>query len=394
MIPVVVKAALSRARSLEPDDPDDVPVAVDSGDVVVRYALVCIALVMGAAALSISKAIAIPVAAGVILGLVLGPPVDRLTRLGIPAALGAALLVGGAVLVLIVLIGLFAAPFAIWSDRLPAIVVALKQRAAELLTILKPVAALGEGLPPADGSMPRVVAVDNGTPWFSIAATSTSIAGGLLITLATLYFYLATRRQLKARALRLCFGPLARRKAGRFLADLEDRIAGYFGVVTVINLGMGAATTLIAWLSGVPFPLFWGLLAFLLNYIAFVGPIIMTALLVGAGLVDNQSLLLSLIPAVAYLVLHLIEGNVVTPLAVGRRLTVNPFLVFLSFVFWLWLWGPMGAILATPLLLVGSLGVDAWRAFREADIADGSQSQPITLWDAADDAKRPSAREL
>lgn len=370
MIPIFVKDAWLRARMLEQDDHDPAPDTVQRGDPVVRAALVTIAAILVVSALSVTKTIAAPVFAGVIIGLMFGPMVDRLARFGFPTGLSAGLVVIGSFLGLILLVGLFSAPFAIWSDRLPEIVAALKQRMTDVLTMLKPVAALGTSLSAGEAAARNVVTVEQGAPWFTIAATSTSIASGMLIMFATMYFYLATRRQMKARALRLCLGTEARRHAGQFLADLENKIAGYFGVVTIINIGIGAITTLIALACGLPFPLFWGLLAFVMNYVAFIGPFIVTALLVGAGLVDDTSLLVALTPAVAYFLVHLIEGNVVTPLAIGRRMTVNPFLVFLSFVFWLWLWGPLGAFLATPILLVVTIALDGWSNWRANVVQD------------------------
>jgi predicted PurR-regulated permease PerM len=366
MIPVFVKDAWLRSRMIELDDHDAGADQPTSGDPVVRAALATMAVIMVIAALSVTKSIAAPVFAGVVFGLVFGPLVDRLAKIGLPTGLAAGLVVLASFVCLVLLVGMFSAPFAIWSDRLPEIVAALKQRATDVLTMLKPVAALGESLTGPDASPSQVVTLEQGAPWFTIATTSTAVASGLLIAFATMYFYLATRRQLKARALRLCLGKDARRHAGHFLADIEDKIAGYFGIVTIINLGMGAITALIAWTFGLPFALFWGLLAFVLNYVAFIGPFIVTGLLVGAGLVDNVPLLVALTPALAYFLVHLIEGNLVTPVAIGRRLTVNPFLVFLSFVFWLWLWGPLGAILATPILLIATIASDSWRAWRAA----------------------------
>jgi predicted PurR-regulated permease PerM len=113
-------------------------------------------------------------------------------------------------------------------------------------------------------------------------------------------------------------------------------------------------------------PIFWGVGAFVFNYIAFIGPVIMTALMVGAGLMTDGPFLTMFWPAAAYFVVHLLEGNIVTPIAVGRRLTVSPFLVFVSFIFWLWLWGPLGAILSTPILLVITVATEVVIAYRKA----------------------------
>ena len=349
-------------------DPDDHGAEILSStdhDMVLRYALVGIFLIMATASLSLAKTIAMPVAGGLILGLVLGPAVDKMVRWGIPQGLAAAAIVGTGTLLLLLIIGVFAAPFAIWSDRLPGIIAALRDRLADVSAYARWIEGMTGGLSPA-GAAPQVTVAEKGQ-LISIALSSSAAAGGLLVFIATVYFYLATRRHLKARALRLCLGASARRSAGAFFEEIESKIANYFGIVTLINLGMGCAATAIAWIAGLPFPLFWGLVALVLNYIAFVGPVIVTALLFGAGLLDDGAGWWAAWPASAYFFVHLIEGNIVTPMLVGRRLTLSPFLVFISFVFWLWLWGPVGAILSTPLLLVLTLSIEAVRNYQQAE---------------------------
>ncbi len=369
MIPIAVRDAWSRVRSVEEEEEDhpEAPIDQNEHDVIVRYALVAIALIMLTVALSLSKAIAIPITAGIVFGLVLGPVVDRLSRFGLPQPAAAAIVVLMGVFVMIIIIGIFAAPFAIWSDQLPGIINSLRSRFSDLIALARQFEGVTKDL---SAPAAPAVQVDSGNPLLNLAITSSAAAGSLLIFVATIYFYLATRRRLKARALRLCFGAAARRTAGQFLQDIENKLAAYFAVVTLINLGMGLITTLIAWMAGLPFPLFWGLLAFILNYIAFVGPVIMTALLLGAVLIDSGSSWWSAWPAFAYFIVHLIEGNVVTPLMVGRRLTLSPFLVFVSFVFWLWLWGPVGAILSVPLLLLFALSFEAAETYRKLEAGE------------------------
>jgi predicted PurR-regulated permease PerM len=170
--------------------------------------------------------------------------------------------------------------------------------------------------------------------------------------------------------LRLCLGRNARHSAGQFFETIESRMAAYFGVVTLINVGVGIVTWLIALQAGLPLAGIWGAVAFVMNYVALVGPLIVAALLFAAGLIDNPSPWSAAWPALAYYVLHMIEGNVVTPTAVGRRLTLSPFLVLVSFIFWLWLWGPVGAILSTPILLLITLAVEVQTSYRAAEAAD------------------------
>ncbi|MDP3318500.1 MAG: AI-2E family transporter, partial [Bosea sp. (in: a-proteobacteria)] len=175
---------------------------------------------------------------------------------------------------------------------------------------------------------------------------------------------------------RLCLGRGARKSAGVFFQEIETRVARYFGLVTLINLGMGVLTMGIAWLAGLPYPIFWGALAFVLNYLAFIGPIIVTAMLFAGALVDAPVVLAAVWPAAAYFVIHLIEGNAVTPVFVGSRLTVSPFLVFIGFIFWLWLWGPVGAVLSTPILLVAMVAQEEFARYRASQAEEQAEAKP------------------
>lgn len=338
-------------------------------DLIARYALVGIFVIMAVAALSLSRSVALPIVAGIVFGLILGPATDRLVRLGLSQGAAAAIVVLAGILVTLLLFGALAAPFAIWSDQLPGILAALQARAEALLRTL---GRLTQGIAPAT---PRAAA-PGGNPWLDIAGYSTSALASLLIFFGTVYFYLASRRAFRARALRLCLGHQARQLAGQFLDEIEDRVAAYFGVVTVINLVMGVITGAIAWAAGFPLPLLWAFGGFLLNYVAYLGPATMAALLLGAGLVQMPDTWWALWPVLAYVAVNTLEGNVVTPMAVGRWLTVAPFLVFVSIVFWLWLWGPVGAILSTPLLLVAVATVEVVSTYRKVKSEEEAEAEP------------------
>jgi predicted PurR-regulated permease PerM len=278
--------------------------------------------------------------------------------------------------VLLSSITVLAVPIAGWSDQAPAMMAALKAKMAGLFVFMdefKRAAAAMTGKSGAEFN------VSQGNPLLDIAMSSSTVAGGLLIFVATVYFWLATRRHLKARLLRLCLARGARKSTGAFFEEIETRVARYFGLVTLINLGMGLLTMAIAWMAGLPYPVFWAALAFLFNYLAFIGPIMVTVTLFAGALLDAPSLLAALWPAAAYFVLHLIEGNAVTPVFVGRRLTVSPFLVFIGFIFWLWLWGPVGAVLSTPILLVAMVAQEEFARYRKAqdeEAAPTGQAQP------------------
>ncbi len=332
-------------------------------DLIVRYTIIGIFVILATAALYLTRVIALPITAGIIFGLVLGPAVDALVRRSVPQHLAAAIVVLAFLSVIVSAIMVLAVPVAGWSDQGPAMVAALKSKLAGIFVMMEDAkAAIGSLM----GKSGTELSISQGNPLIDLAMSSSAIAGGMLIFVATVYFWLATRRHLKARALRLCLGRGARKSAGAFFQEIESRVARYFTLVTVINLGMGLLTMGIAWLAGLPYPVFWGALAFILNYLAFIGPIIVTATLFAGALIDAPSALAAIWPAAAYFVIHLIEGNAVTPVFVGNRLTVSPFLVFIGFIFWLWLWGPVGAVLSTPILLVAMVAQEEFARYRAA----------------------------
>ncbi len=332
-------------------------------DLIVRYTIIGIFVILATAALYLTRVIALPITAGIIFGLVLGPAVDALVRRSVPQHLAAAIVVLAFLSVIVSAIMVLAVPVAGWSDQGPAMVAALKSKLAGIFVMMEDAkAAIGSLM----GKSGTELSISQGNPLLDLAMSSSAIAGGMLIFVATVYFWLATRRHLKARALRLCLGRGARKSAGAFFQEIESRVARYFTLVTVINLGMGLLTMGIAWLAGLPYPVFWGALAFILNYLAFIGPIIVTATLFAGALIDAPSALAAIWPAAAYFVIHLIEGNAVTPVFVGNRLTVSPFLVFIGFIFWLWLWGPVGAVLSTPILLVAMVAQEEFTRYRAA----------------------------
>jgi predicted PurR-regulated permease PerM len=356
---------------VETDD-THVDVTAYEHDLILRYAIVGIFVILATATLYLTKVIALPITAGIIFGLVLGPVVDWLVRRGVPQHLSAAIVVLLGLAVLMMSITVLAVPIAGWSDQFPAMLAALQHKLAGAFAMIEELKRAAAAMTGTSGAE---LSVSQGNPLLDIAMSSSTAAGGMLIFVATVYFWLATRRHLKARALRLCLGRGARKSAGAFFQEIETRVAQYFGLVTLINLGMGVLTMTIAWFAGLPFPVFWGALAFLLNYLAFIGPIIVTVLLFAGALLDAPSLVAAIWPAATFFLLHLIEGNAVTPVFVGRRLTVSPFLVFIGFIFWLWLWGPVGAVLSTPILLVAMVAQEEFARYRKAQAEDAEQAQ-------------------
>ncbi|MBT9292690.1 AI-2E family transporter [Prosthecodimorpha staleyi] len=210
-----------------------------------------------------------------------------------------------------------------------------------------------------EGSLGRLASSVDMTAVTGFLGGLTPAFGEVLVFLATLAFFVAGRAALRRKAI-LAIGDRDRRLAAiRVFNAAEATLATYFGTTATIYLAVGILTAAVAWSSGLANPALWGVIAFLLSFIPFLGPAIVTFALVSAGLLPHTGLLAALWPAAGFGIVHLISENAVLPSILGRRFEINPFLVFVAIVFWSWMWGPMGAALAVPILLVAQTLRDA-----------------------------------
>jgi predicted PurR-regulated permease PerM len=181
-----------------------------------------------------------------------------------------------------------------------------------------------------------------------LASASGSVFAALLLTL----FLLASGDFYHRRIVESAPKLRDKVKALTIIRDVERQISRYLGAIFVINLGLGVIVGTVLWLLGMPMAVVWGILAFLLNFIPFVGNIL-TVVLVGAvALVTYDTLWQALLAPLAVVLISGIESNVVTPILVGRRLELNQVSQLITLAFWTWLWGVPGAILAVPFLVV------------------------------------------
>jgi predicted PurR-regulated permease PerM len=195
----------------------------------------------------------------------------------------------------------------------------------------------------------------------AMVAYLTPAIGELIVFLATLFLALVSRDNLRRNL--ILFFPDQDDRLGviHVLNDIEERLTRYIGTVTAINLSLGVVTALICWAVGLPSPLLFGLLACVANYIPYIGPGFTILALTIAGLVTLPSLTDALIAPATFLAVATVEGQLITPALIGQRITASPLAVFVSLVFWIWLWGPVGGFLSVPILIVGYAVLDQMR---------------------------------
>ncbi len=304
-------------------------------------------------ALQVGQFVLAPVLLAITIGLMFGPVADLLENRGVPEGLSAALVV---LMFLFVLVGagyLFSGPLAEWVRRIPAIWVRLQSELANWKEPLASISALQEEVQSVFGSDTAMqVSVEDGSAVTDIAMLAPSILAQALIFLASLYFYLATRESIRIATLSLCFSRRMRWRTAHVFRDVEQKVSKYLLTISMVNIGVGVLVTLLMWAIGMPSPILWGAMAAFLNYIPFVGQGLMALTLFLVGLGTQPSLAAALLPVGLYWTVNFVEGNFITPNLLGRTMTINPFLIFLSLTYWIWSWGPVGGLVAVPSLLV------------------------------------------
>ncbi len=318
-----------------------------------QLALVLLGAIALAIALSLGKFILAPISLAIVIGLMFGPVADMMERRGLPSALSA----GVVVIVFLGLIGLagmlFAAPIAEWVARGPLLWQKLQVQLASFQEPLKALSAIQEQLKSVmGGSASMTVDVQDGGPVQDVALMVPSLLADILLFLAGLYFFLATRHNIRLTVLSLCISRRMRWRAAHVFHDVETKVSRFLLSTAAINLGVGVATSLAMWAIGMPSPLLWGGLAAVLNFIPYIGQAIMLAILFAVSLGTHTDPVSILLPVAVYAAINLTADQVLFPHLVGKALTLNPFIIFVSIAFWMWLWGPMGGFVAVPSLLV------------------------------------------
>jgi predicted PurR-regulated permease PerM len=298
--------------------------------------------------------VVVPVVLAWVVAMVLLPVVNNLERWGLPRALTSIVLVILLITSIMVILGVLTVPLTYWVGRASELGGLLKER---LQTLGNPLAffdEIGNALSQVtgrDAESESAVNLSSSNIVTVILSVLTPVVSATLIFLIALVFNLIYHRDIQSGMLLLFQTDSARQMAKDILKDIQVNTSIYFGTLTVVNIGLGIAATVLTWLVGLPHPFLWGMFAAVLNFIPYVGAGIVIATLFVIGLLVFSAVSHAVIAPLAYLGITALEGQVITPTLIGHRLTINPFLVFLSIAIWSWVWGPVGAFLAVPILL-------------------------------------------
>ncbi len=303
--------------------------------------------------LSIGSVVFLPVVTALVLTIMLSPLADKLAAWGLPNTLASIVSLLSFFAVLVLALALILQPAVDLFDRVPAMAEKVGERFSEFQAEFAWISITNERLAEATGqSSGREVVLASPSVIQQLAFATPSVVLETLLTLLMTFFMIEARVRMRRHLLfdRTSFGTSI--KAARAMREMQDRVAAYILTVTWINGCVGVVVALGAWALGVEAPVMWGGLAALLNFVPYIGPLIMTSLLALFGIGTAETAFLGIIPALAYLGLHTVESNVITPSILGARFTMNPVLILIALSYFSWVWGVFGALLSVPILLM------------------------------------------
>src|ERR1017187_3900878 len=312
-------------------------------------------ILLGAIAfLYFARPVVLPVVLACVAGMALKPLIRWSSGCHIPPALSAAVVL--CLLVAAIGIGFFqlGRPAVTWMNEAPQHMTELRQRIqknfprvlrfSQAATAVNNLGALEE----ENATVVEVKA--SRVPTTFINWTGTLLAG-IGETLVLLYLLLASGDLFLHKLVHVMPTWREKKRAVEISHEIQQNISNYLFSVSLINIGLGVAVSVGLYFLGVPNAAMWGMLVAVLNFVPYFGPVVGVMLLATVGLLSFDTLWQGLLPAAWYLLLHLFEANLITPVLLGRRFTLNPVVVFVSLIFWTWLWGVPGALLSVPILV-------------------------------------------
>jgi len=302
------------------------------------------------------RAFFLPIVLSLLLSFLWSPVVRGLKKFHIPEALSAALIVLGMLGLLGFGIVQLATPAYDWMGKAPQ---SLRKIESRIRDLKRPVQTMSQATQQVENitkaaGVPATAKVQVTTETLGqrMLSRATELVADAVVMFILLYFLLASGDMFLRKLIKVLPSLGDKKRAVEIARQIETEISTYLVTITLINVVLGLAVWGLLALIGVPNPLLWGVLATFANYIPLLGPLLMISVLTMVGLLTFPDFPHALMPPGAFLSLHFLESYLLTPTILGRRLTLNPVVIFLGLIFWGWLWGIAGALLAVPIMMV------------------------------------------
>ena len=296
----------------------------------------------------------IPIAFALLLNFLLSPLVRRMLAWHVKPPISAAILV--LVLITAVAEGAYqlAGPAQRWAMTAPQSFARAEQR---LRSIIRPVQQVTQNVERATAAVasqsdraPSVVVQTGPSVSSRLFGTTQRIAAGLLEIFILLYFLLAGGDLFLQKLIKVLPHFSDKVKAVEIARATEAAVSAYLSTAFLINIVEGAVVAGVLWLLGMPNVLLWGALVTLFEFVPYLGALAAVIVFTVAGLTTYDEVPRALLVPGSFLAINLLQANLVTPMLLGHRLTLNPVAIFVGLAFFFWIWGVPGAFLAVPLL--------------------------------------------
>jgi predicted PurR-regulated permease PerM len=298
----------------------------------------------------------LPVTAALVVAITLVPLLEWFERRGVPSKLAAGLCVLIFLLIAVFAIGSIVLPAIDWVARIPERIVKVRQALDPVLEIYKSFDKFVGRIVSQIAVVPdqaRTVRIETPNSLSGLLAQSAPhVAIQLFFALLVIFFFLAGWTGMRKQTITSRGSFEGALTTARVIQQVVDATSTYIGTITIINVSLGALTALVLWQVGMASAVMWGGIVAVLNYIPYLGPIISAMLLFFGGLMTFPDVWSALLPPAIFIGFHLVEANFLTPMIVGKKLTINPLAILVALSFWAWVWGTTGALLAVPLLII------------------------------------------
>ena len=350
-----------------------------------RVSIVGLFILACAYTLAIGSDFFIPLTLALLLHLVLRPILRFLERFRLPPPVAAAIIILGMAAVLVVGLSYLLNPIDNWFRDMPRIAAQLQEKVQVLREPIETVSDASEQVEKIaqaetkGGSKEETVVIKTPSLLSRMMATIPVAGVQILSTLILLYFFLSYSGEMRLRILQT-MGRSDRKDLVDLLAKVEKELSRYLATISAINIVLGIAIGIGMYIIGMPTPYLWGAIAALLNFVPYIGSLIGAIVVTLVALLTFDEFAYAMLAPAIYLILTAIEGQFVTPAIVGNRLLVSPMVIFLGIVFWAWIWGPLGALLAVPMLIVLKILADRLPMMQTLSHVIGRDSSSMT-WD-------------
>lgn len=311
-------------------------------------------------ALYFAASLLVPIAIAILLNVIFSPVARSLAKRRIPNAISAAFIV-------IFLIGsialstvLLSNPVSDWIDRLPTVTWEIKSKLGDLL---QPVESVKEITTQVDDIAKSATADNSGNRDSTVEIRGPSLSDQLFesvqeivlqlgVVATLLFFLLASGDLFKERFIAMVPGLKGKKQVLTIMQRIEKDASTYLLTMSAINFLLGTVVGLTLWFLGLPNAVLWGFMAMVLNFIPFVGAIVGAGIVFMVALLSQDSLSITLAAPLIYIGFSVMEGQLITPSVLGKKLTINPVIIFVFVLFWGWMWGVPGAVMAVPILVI------------------------------------------